>query len=105
MALPAVAIATGDPGGIGPEISLKAALDPAVHAMCRPVLVGDPTVIERHAAACGLSPDLRVVDRLGDIDWSDTRLSLLACRSNEAADLEFGSASAASGRISLAAAR
>jgi len=26
--LPAVAIAVGDPSGIGPEISLKAALDP-----------------------------------------------------------------------------
>jgi len=26
--LPAVAIAVGDPWGIGPEISLKAALDP-----------------------------------------------------------------------------
>ena len=27
-----IAIATGDPAGIGPEISLKAALDPAVRA-------------------------------------------------------------------------
>ena len=34
-----IAIATGDPAGIGPEISLKAALDPAVRAACDPVLV------------------------------------------------------------------
>jgi 4-hydroxythreonine-4-phosphate dehydrogenase len=102
---PIIAIAVGDPAGIGPEISLKAALDPAVVKICHPVLVGDPTVIERHAAACGLSPDLRVVDRLGDLDWSGAGLPLLACHSDEAGDLEFGSASAASGRISLAAAR
>ena len=102
---PIIAIATGDPAGIGPEISVKAALDPAVRAMCTPVLVGDPAVIERHAKACGLSLVLRVVDRLSDIDWSDKGLPLLACRSNEAAGLEFGRASAASGRISLAAAR
>ena len=31
---PRIAIATGDPGGIGPEISIKAALDPAVCAAC-----------------------------------------------------------------------
>jgi len=37
---PALAIATGDPAGIGPEISLKAARDPAVLELCRPVLVG-----------------------------------------------------------------
>jgi len=69
------------------------------------VLVGDPTVIERHATACGLLPKLRSVDRIGDINWQDGGLPLLACRSNEAADLVFGSASAASGRISLSAAR
>ena len=102
---PIIAIAIGDPAGIGPEISLKAALDPAVRGMCRPVLVGEPAVIERHAKACGLSPELRIVDRLGRTDWPDNGLPLLACRSNEAADLAFGSASAASGRISLAAAR
>jgi len=102
---PIIAIAIGDPAGIGPEISLKTALDPAVQEMCRPVLVGDPTVIARHATSCGLSPDLRIVDRIGDIDWQESGLPLLACRSNEAADLAFGSASAASGRISLAAAR
>jgi len=53
--LPAVAIAIGDPSGIGPEISLKAALDPAARAMCRPVLVGNRGVLEVHAQACGLS--------------------------------------------------
>ena len=55
--LPAVAIATGDPSGIGPEISLKAALDPAARALCRPILVGDRGVLEAHAQACGLSLD------------------------------------------------
>ena len=102
---PIIAIAIGDPAGIGPEISLKTALDPAVRGICRPVLVGDPIVIERHAKACALSPDFRIVDNIGDINWQDSGLPLLACRSDEAADLVFGSSSAASGRISLAAAR
>ena len=62
--LPAVAIATGDPSGIGPEISLKAALDPAARAMCRPVLVGDRGVLAAHAQACGLSLDgVEVMER------------------------------------------
>ena len=102
---PIIAIAIGDPAGIGPELSLKTALDPAVAEMCRPVLVGDPTVIARHAEACGLSPELRIVDRLSEIDWAGRGLPLLAVRSNESAELAFGNASAASGRISLAAAR
>jgi len=36
---PRVAIATGDPAGIGPEISRKAASDPQVLALCEPVLI------------------------------------------------------------------
>ena len=50
-----MAIATGDPAGIGPEISLRAALDPAVLKICRPVLVGDRSVLKTHAKPCGLS--------------------------------------------------
>jgi pyruvate kinase len=49
MSLPRIAIATGDPAGIGPEIALKAALDARVSAACRPLLVGDPAVV---AIAC-----------------------------------------------------
>jgi 4-hydroxy-L-threonine phosphate dehydrogenase PdxA len=59
-----VAIATGDPGGIGPEISLKAALDPEVLAICRPVVIGDRGALEAHARVCGLSlRGISVLDR------------------------------------------
>ena len=53
--LPRIAIATGDPAGIGPEISLKAALDPEVRALCAPTLVGDRSALEVHGKACALS--------------------------------------------------
>ena len=54
---PTLGIAIGDPAGIGPEISIKAARDPAVLGVCRPVLVGDRAVLELHARACGLTLD------------------------------------------------
>ena len=38
---PIIAVTTGDPFGIGPEISLKAAASPEVLAVCRPLLIGD----------------------------------------------------------------
>ena len=54
-ALPRVALAIGDPAGIGPEISLKAARDPEVRALCDPVLVGSREVLAMHAAPCGIA--------------------------------------------------
>ena len=82
-----IAIATGDPAGIGPEISLKAALWP--FATCHPIVVGDPGVIVRHAEASGLPPAIRVIERIADADWSDHRLHVLACAQPEAATLDF----------------
>ncbi|MGH8638719.1 MAG: 4-hydroxythreonine-4-phosphate dehydrogenase PdxA [Burkholderiales bacterium] len=38
--LPRVGITVGDPAGIGPEITLKAVADPAVRAVCEPVIYG-----------------------------------------------------------------
>ena len=38
MALPLLALTVGDPAGIGPEISRKAAADPRVRAVCEPEL-------------------------------------------------------------------
>jgi 4-hydroxy-L-threonine phosphate dehydrogenase PdxA len=52
---PRIALAVGDPAGIGPEVSLKAACDPRVRELCDPVLVGSREVLAMHAAPCGIA--------------------------------------------------
>jgi 4-hydroxythreonine-4-phosphate dehydrogenase len=44
--LPRIAITTGDPSGIGPEIAQKAAADPRVRAACEPLIYGATKVFE-----------------------------------------------------------
>jgi 4-hydroxythreonine-4-phosphate dehydrogenase len=84
-----IALPVGDPAGIGPEIVLKAALDPAVRTACDPVLVGDPALFERHAKSCGIKVDF-------------SQISVLACPQPETASLGFGVVSPVSGRASIA---
>jgi 4-hydroxythreonine-4-phosphate dehydrogenase len=96
-----IAIAVGDPAGIGPEISLKAAIDPLVRSVCNPILVGDASLLARHAKGCGIEPHLRAIERIDDADWSRQQLNVLACEQPELARLEFGAISAAAGRASL----
>ena len=43
---PVLGITMGDPSGNGPEISVKALMDPAVYNRCNPVIVGDACAIE-----------------------------------------------------------
>jgi 4-hydroxy-L-threonine phosphate dehydrogenase PdxA len=99
---PRIAIATGDVAGIGPEISLKAALDPSVREISHPILVSDPVVLQRHAQACGIAAELRTVDHVRDADWPRRAVPVLACRRPQAATLDFGASSAESGRAALA---
>jgi 4-hydroxythreonine-4-phosphate dehydrogenase len=81
-----IAIPVGDPAGIGPEICLKAVLDPQVRAACDPIIVCDPALLERHAKACGLKSDV----------------NLLPCPQPETVTLGFGVTSPAAGRASIA---
>jgi 4-hydroxythreonine-4-phosphate dehydrogenase len=105
MPLPRIAIATGDPAGIGPEIALKAALDRRVTALCRPLLVGDPTAVGIHARAAGIAPGINVVNGPEKADWSNDAVNLLDAREGANAPLNLGTIDAAYGRASLASAR
>jgi 4-hydroxythreonine-4-phosphate dehydrogenase len=102
--LPCIAIATGDPAGIGPEVSLKAALDPGVRAICRPVVVGDPAAIRRHAEAAGIAQPFHVIPNVGDARWRDGTIEVLAVPFDGSADLRLGVNDAAYGRATLASA-
>jgi len=104
MPLPRIAIATGDPAGIGPEIALKAALDPRVRGLCRPLLVGDLATVELHARGAGLSPGLRLIARMADADWSDGAINLLDASDGNNTPIRLGTVDAAYGRASLASA-
>ncbi len=102
--LPRIAIATGDPAGIGPEIALKTARDPRVTQVCRPLIVGDPSVLAAHARACGLKSDFRVIADADEAEWAGA-LNVLEAGRSVGAELKFGTVDPAYGLAALAAAR
>lgn len=101
--LPRVAIATGDPAGIGPEVGLKAALDPAVTAICRPIVVGDPAVLARQAQAANLPAQFHVIAAAAEARWPGA-LNVLAAPMPPV-DFQFGTSGAEYGLGALASAR
>ena len=52
---PILAITMGDPAGVGPEIAVKALVDPAIYEDCRPLVVGSPFIMERATGFVGKS--------------------------------------------------
>ena len=92
-----IALAIGDPNGVGPEIAVRAAISSAVAS---PLLVGDVHVIRHYAAALAPGFDVRSNDgsapaRAGVIDVSP--VEALA-----PADFAPGRVDAAAGRATVA---
>ena len=100
-ARPRIALALGDPAGIGPEIALKALADDAVWALCEPVLVGEAAVLRRHAALCGIDLTL---DNDGSLTVGGRRVALEAVDAGGAA-VPLAEVSPEAGRATIAYAR
>jgi 4-phospho-D-threonate 3-dehydrogenase / 4-phospho-D-erythronate 3-dehydrogenase len=49
MTKPLLAITQGDPTGVGPEAIVAAWMQPAMHELCRGVVVGNPMIVRRAA--------------------------------------------------------
>jgi 4-hydroxythreonine-4-phosphate dehydrogenase len=65
MDRPTVAVTTGDPAGIGPEVVVAAY--PDLLADARPVVVGDADILRRAADIVGSDREILAVDRVADV--------------------------------------
>ena len=94
MPLPRIAITTGDPAGIGPEVSLRLLANPAVTEMCHPIVFGDRAVLNKAAAECRLPQPDKVVHALEEASGP----CVLDFGEIDADDYETGTINAATGR-------
>ncbi|HEX8288000.1 MAG TPA: 4-hydroxythreonine-4-phosphate dehydrogenase PdxA [Pyrinomonadaceae bacterium] len=54
---PVIGITMGDAAGIGPEITLKSLADENLKTICRPLIIGDLSILKKTAADLGLKFD------------------------------------------------
>jgi 4-hydroxythreonine-4-phosphate dehydrogenase len=85
--LPRIGITMGDPAGVGPEIIVGAWAEPAVHACCRPLVLGRPEILRRAAALWGSQADVVPIRSPEEAEPSPAVIPCLACGSAEAADV------------------
>jgi 4-hydroxythreonine-4-phosphate dehydrogenase len=61
-----LAITMGDPGGVGPEVIVKALHSPEVKNHCAPIIIGDGSVMREALALLGNPRKLRIINSIGD---------------------------------------
>jgi 4-hydroxythreonine-4-phosphate dehydrogenase len=70
MSKPTIAVTMGDPAGIGPELCLRLLQNDAITTLCRPVIFGDFSVLQRVSSLLGLPFDPNAVRDLCCVDGS-----------------------------------
>ena len=98
---PIIAITTGDPAGIGPEIALKSAGNDRVRDACRPLLVGDFRILDFFRDRFDLPVALRSVAGVAEAQFSDGVIDVLDVPNLPLDGFEPGVATADCGRAIL----
>lgn len=75
---PLIGITMGDPAGIGPEILVKTLMNQGIADMCRPLVIGDRSVMEKAARLCGATARISPVDRPDQVSTAPGTIHLLA---------------------------
>ena len=100
--LPLLGITMGDPAGVGPEITAKALATPEVASSCRPVVIGDRSVMEATLTLLRSSLALHPVSTPADCRFEPGTLECLDLGNVDASTLPRAQVSAEAGRAAYA---
>ncbi|TJZ62139.1 4-hydroxythreonine-4-phosphate dehydrogenase PdxA [Sphingobacterium olei] len=101
MSKPIIGITMGDPASIGPEIALKAVLNPHIHEICRPLLVGDGAVFEHIATVLGMKLTIHRIQQVSEAKFELGTVDVFDLKNTDMAKITFGEISAEAGKASF----
>ena len=98
MKKPLIAVTMGDPAGIGPEITVRAAADEEVFETADCIVVGDAGVLEKAIAVTGADLRINCVKEPEEGDYSRGVLNVIDLGNIDMDRFEYGKVSAMCGR-------
>lgn len=98
---PLIAITMGDPCGIGPEVIVKALAEPAVHALCRPMVVGSLTALQAALELANSGLHLRPIESPEHAEFSPSLVNTIDPQNLDPAEITVGQISPPCGRAAM----
>jgi len=74
---PIIVISMGDPAGIGPEIAVEAVLGNVITELCRPLIIGELSVLRSAAELKGIDAPILACQSLDDARFAPSTIELL----------------------------
>lgn len=97
---PLIAVPMGDPAGIGPEISVKALLDPSVTKNTDCFIVGDSRVLAEAARLSGLKTDFHIISTPSMGVFRQGIINVIDLHNADPSEFRMGEISALCGKAS-----
>jgi 4-hydroxythreonine-4-phosphate dehydrogenase len=98
--LPIIALTTGDPAGVGPEIVVKALAEGSWAGHLVPVVIGDAAIVEQVVEGCQLELKVRTIASPEEATATPGVVELLDCGVVDT--VVYGAVDAAAGRAAIA---
>jgi 4-phospho-D-threonate 3-dehydrogenase / 4-phospho-D-erythronate 3-dehydrogenase len=98
---PIIAITMGDPASIGPEIAVQALLKESIHAICKPIIVGDAKVFEQIISLLQLKATVNAIDEVANAKYEFGTIDVLDLKNVDIDTLVFGEISAMCGEAAF----
>jgi 4-hydroxythreonine-4-phosphate dehydrogenase len=99
--LPCLAITMGDPSGIGPEIAAKVFGMAGLYQLCKPLLIGNATIMDSILSIAGVDLIIHPVKNVKEALFRFGTMDLLDLPLVGSEDIEFGKISVTSGDIAF----
>lgn len=77
MKRPSIGISCGDPAGIGAEVTVKALSDPQIYQICKPLAIGDASVVEDAIRKCALDLKINPIANIKDALFAPGTIDVL----------------------------
>lgn len=90
MSLPTIGITMGDPTGIGPEIIAKVLSDKSTFHFCRPIVLGDRTVMERALRLLNSTLKVNEIENVVEREYRNGKLNLINLSDINVNEIDYG---------------
>ncbi len=102
---PLLGITMGDPAGIGPEIAVKAFMNKNIYKICRPIVIGDASVLKHAVSILGDNIKVNPVNDIQDAKLKFGTMDVYDLKNVDIDKLELGKVSLMAGNAAFESVR
>jgi 4-hydroxythreonine-4-phosphate dehydrogenase len=98
---PIIAVTMGDPAGIGPEIAVKALLKPEIKNICKPILIGDLSILQKISQQLKLEINFKILNSPKESAGGQGVIEVIDLKNVDLASFKIGKVSVEAGRAAI----